>query len=163
MTDQHEAPDHRGDHPGVLVRPPRLYLGGLVLGGVAEYFWPSPALLGAPWRYVVGGLLAAAGIAGVVAAARRFRRAGTNIPTVQPATVLVTDGLHGLSRNPIYVCLSLIYLGIALAAGGLWMVLLLVLILPVMHFGVVRREEAYLETKFSDAYRRYKARVRRWL
>ena len=128
------------DHPQVVVRPPRLYLGGLVVGGAAEWFWPSPLAAPVPWHYVLGAILATVGLAGVIVAARHFSRAGTNLPTVLPATTLVIDGLHRWSRNPIYVCLTLIYLGVTVAASSYWMLALLAPIVLVMHFGVVRRE-----------------------
>ncbi len=67
-----------------------------------------------------------------------------------------------LSRNPLYVALTLIYVGLALVANALWVLVLVVPVLLVMHYGVVRREERYLEAKFGDAYRQYRSRVRRY-
>jgi protein-S-isoprenylcysteine O-methyltransferase Ste14 len=57
--------------------------------------------------------------------------------------------------------LGLIGLGIAL--NSLWLLLALVPFGLVIRYGVVAREEAYLERKFGDVYRRYRASVRRWL
>jgi protein-S-isoprenylcysteine O-methyltransferase Ste14 len=94
---------------------------------------------------------------------RQFERAGTNHGTHKPATALVTGGLNRFSRNPIYISLSLIYAGIALLANSAWALVLLVPLLIVMHYGVIVREERYLEMKFGEDYRRYKAAVRRWL
>ena len=102
-----------------------------------------------------GGLL--------LAAFRRFKAVGTNIPTWQPTTALATDGIYRLSRNPIYLGLTLIYAGIAIAAGSFWPLLLLVPLLVIMRYGVIGREEAYLERLFGDAYRDYQRRVRRWI
>ncbi|MFI5210728.1 MAG: methyltransferase family protein, partial [Gemmatimonadales bacterium] len=67
------------------------------------------------------------------------------------------------SRNPMYVGMTLLYLGIALWANSLWPLLLLPAVLVVMRRGVIAREEAYLERRFGDEYRSYRARVRRWL
>src|SRR5712671_6522574 len=53
--------------------------------------------------------------------------------------------------------------GAAVAAGGLWAIGLVVPLMWVINVGVVAREERYLERKFGDAYRAYKARVRRWI
>jgi len=55
------------------------------------------------------------------------------------------------------------YLGIALSTGVLWLLVTLLPVLAVMHWKIVRREEQFLEVKFEDAYRNYKARVRRWV
>jgi protein-S-isoprenylcysteine O-methyltransferase Ste14 len=63
----------------------------------------------------------------------------------------------------MYVGLTLIYLGVTAVFGGIWMAAMLSLALLVMRHGVIAREERYLEGKFGDAYREYKASVRRWL
>jgi protein-S-isoprenylcysteine O-methyltransferase Ste14 len=76
---------------------------------------------------------------------------------------LVTSGIHGWSRNPIYVGMSLVYGGIAIAARSPWAFVLALPLAIVMRYFVVAREEAYLERCFGDVYRDYKARVRRWL
>ena len=78
-----------------------------------------------------------------------------------PPTGLST-GIHGWSRNPTYVGMFLLYAGIGLAAQPVGLILALPLVI-VLRYGVVAREEAYLERRFGDAYRDYKARVRRWL
>ncbi len=67
------------------------------------------------------------------------------------------------SRNPLYVALTLMYVGLALLTNSLWVLALLVPVLLILHYGVVRREERYLEAKFGEAYRGYRARVRRYL
>lgn len=154
------------DHPGVLVRPPRLYLGGLILAFALDALWPltlfgsqtSPKSL-----YVAGGLLVALGLALGIAAIRALLRAGTNVPTPQPATAIVSTGPYRLSRNPIYIGLSVFFLGIMIAADNLWGLALLCPMLAVMHFGVVLREERYLTRKFGEVYLSYKATTRRWL
>jgi protein-S-isoprenylcysteine O-methyltransferase Ste14 len=75
----------------------------------------------------------------------------------------VTTGIHGRSRNPIYVGLFLLYTGIGFVAHSPWILILLLPLALLIRYGVVAREEAYLERLFGDAYRDYKARVRRWL
>ncbi|NQV80212.1 MAG: isoprenylcysteine carboxylmethyltransferase family protein, partial [Alphaproteobacteria bacterium] len=93
----------------------------------------------------------------------RFRRAGTAVQPYKPSTTVVTDGVYRFSRNPIYLGLTAFYLGLAFAVNSGWAILLLPLVLVVMHYGVIAREERYLEGKFGAAYRDYKNRVRRWL
>jgi protein-S-isoprenylcysteine O-methyltransferase Ste14 len=149
------------DKSGVPVAPPILYLAALLAAIGLDALWPiapmPPALSsGGGWALVTIG--AVLGVACVV----RFRRAGTGIPTYRPTTTLVTDGLYRYSRNPIYVGLAAFYLGLALLAGSWWGFILLPVIVGVVHYIVIAREEAYLERKFGDAYRAYKARVRRW-
>jgi protein-S-isoprenylcysteine O-methyltransferase Ste14 len=114
-------------------------------------------------RWAVAGVLGLAGLALGVAGIRNFFRAGTPVPTNQPTRALVTSGIHARSRNPIYIGLFLLYAGIAVAATSPYALILLLPLALVMRYGVVAREETYLEQRFGDAYREYKARVRRWL
>jgi protein-S-isoprenylcysteine O-methyltransferase Ste14 len=82
---------------------------------------------------------------------------------MKPTTALVTEGPFRYSRNPIYVALTLLYVGVALLINALWILLLIVPAVLVLRYGVIAREEAYLARKFGDAYRQYMAQVRRWL
>jgi protein-S-isoprenylcysteine O-methyltransferase Ste14 len=63
----------------------------------------------------------------------------------------------------MYLARTLLYLGLALLVNALCVLALLVPLMLVMHQGVIKREERYLEAKFGDAYRQYKAGVRRWI
>ena len=92
-----------------------------------------------------------------------FTRAATPVPSNQPVRALVTIGIHGRSRNPIYVGMFLSYAGIGIVARSPWVLILAVPLVVMLRYGVVAREVAYLERRFGDAYRDYKARVRRWL
>ncbi len=150
------------DAPGVLAHPPLIYLGFLVVALAIDWIWPAPVLPQSS-QYWVAAALFALGLGAAVPAFLRFVRAGTNVPTNRPATALVTHGPYRFSRNPIYVGLTLAYLAIAVAIDSLWAIFMLAAVLPVMHYGVVLREERYLERKFGEDYRRYRAAVRRWL
>jgi protein-S-isoprenylcysteine O-methyltransferase Ste14 len=116
-----------------------------------------------PLRYWLGGGLFLAGAALLAAAIRLFRRAGTAIPPWEPSTALVTTGVYGLSRNPIYLGMILIYVGIAFVFAASWAFLLLLPVLVALQIEVIRREETYLERRFGEAYRQYRQEVRRWL
>jgi len=150
---------------GVITRPPFLYLACLLLGLALDYVLPLPLPLpeGALIRWTVGGGLILIGIAIVAAGIGNFSRAATPVPSNQPVRALVTTGIHGWSRNPIYVGMFLLYGGIGVAAGSPWIMLLALPLAITLRYAVVAREEAYLERRFGEAYRDYKARVRRWL
>ena len=94
---------------------------------------------------------------------RRFRRAGTPFNPRKAASVLITDGPYRFSRNPSYVSLTLVYLGIGLLLNNGWILILVAPVFLVMDLWVVRKEERHLETRFGEDYLRYKAAVRRWL
>ncbi len=150
---------------GGFARPPFLYLACLVLGIALDRLLPLPltfpevTLL----RWTAGGGLILLGVAIVAAGVRNFSRAATPVPSNQPVRVLVTTGIYGWSRNPIYVGMLLLYAGIGLVARSPWVLVLALPLVVILRYGVVAREETYLERRFGDAYRDYKARVRRWL
>jgi len=150
---------------GVIARPPLLFLGAIVLGLVADWLfgWSLPATAIGSLRWPIAGVLVLLGVALMTAGIRNFSRAGTPVPTNVRTRVLVTSGIHARSRNPIYVGMFLIYIGIGLAARSPSILAFFVPLAIVMRYGVVAREEAYLERCFGDEYRDYKRRVRRWL
>ena len=92
-----------------------------------------------------------------------MKRAGTNVRPDQPSLAIVTDGPFRFSRNPMYLATTGLYLGITLLVNTPWPLILLSPMLLVLHWGVVRREERYLEAKFGEPYRAYKSRVGRWV
>jgi protein-S-isoprenylcysteine O-methyltransferase Ste14 len=148
---------------GVITRPPLLFLAAILIGSVLDWLLPLPVPDFAPAHWAVGSALILAGLALAVAGIRNFTQAGTAVRTIEPTTALVTTGIHGRSRNPIYLGLFLLYAGIGIAAHSPWILILLLPLALLIRYGVVAREEAYLERLFGDAYRDYKARVRRWL
>ncbi len=83
--------------------------------------------------------------------------------TSKATNAIVTTGPYRFSRNPIYAGLSLIYAGLALGLALWWTLALLPVIWIILHFGVVRREEAYLEARFGQAYKDYRSRTRRYI
>ena len=90
-------------------------------------------------------------------------RAGSNVPTSLPTTTIVETGPYRFTRNPIYPAMVLGLIGLAIVFNSLWLLLVAVPFALVIRYGVIAREEAYLERKFGDVYRRYRSRVRRWL
>lgn len=157
--------DASRDIPGVLAPPPLIYLAGLALGLVAGRLWPLRFVPDAlrPLRWTLGTGLTLGGLALIGWAARTMYLAGTHPEPNKPVTALVTEGPFRLSRNPIYLGFTVAYLGLALLLDALWSLLLLPAVLAVMVRGVIAREEAYLERRFDEHYRAYRARVRRWI
>jgi len=146
---------------GVVVPPPLLYALLLAAGLILNHQRPRPVLPEAI-AAIAGPFLAAWGLI-VIPAVLAFRRAGTSPRPWRPATALVTGGPYKISRNPMYLGFTLIYLGASVWANALWPLLALPVVLAVTDRGQIAREEAYLERRFGDEYRRYKARVRRWI
>jgi protein-S-isoprenylcysteine O-methyltransferase Ste14 len=150
---------------GLIARPPLIFLTALLLGLASDHLLPLPfAVPEADMvHWIIAGSLILIGLALAAAGIRDFFRAGTPVPSTKPTRALVTTGLHGWSRNPIYVGMFLVYGGIGVAARSPWTLILTLPLAITIRYGVVAREEAYLERRFRDAYRDYQARVRRWL
>jgi protein-S-isoprenylcysteine O-methyltransferase Ste14 len=153
------------DYADVTVKPPLLFGAALALGYVLSLYWPLGPGLASPnaLALTVGLLFIVLGFALAIFSVRAFRRAGTNVVPGQPATALVTTGPYRVTRNPIYIGFVLVYFGLSIVLTSMWVLLLLIPTLVILQRGVVKREEAYLERKFGDAYRAYKARVPRWV
>jgi len=152
------------DTPGVIVFPPLILFAVLVLGLLLDYLAPLDWLVRLPptLRLVAGLLLFLFGASFPFRVRRAFEAAGTNIRPDQPTTALVTTGLFAHARNPVYLGGLIAIFGLALMLHSDWMMILIVPAFLVLHYGVVLREELYLEKKFGAPYLAYKQSVPRY-
>jgi protein-S-isoprenylcysteine O-methyltransferase Ste14 len=154
--------DEGRDNPGVIAPPPLIYAGALAAGLIVNRLYRVPFLPRGLTR-VLGWPLIAGGLAIGLLGFREMKRADTNVDPREPTTAIVTAGPYRFTRNPLYLSMTLMYVGISALANALSAILLLPAVLAVMRRGVIEREERYLEGKFGDEYLSYKSRVRRWL
>ena len=155
-------PQSTKDAPNVITIPPLIYVAFLAVGLLLDYLFPVPVLPNSI-QYAVGfGMIIATGLV-MPFVLLEFRKAETQFDPRKPTTAIITTGPYRFSRNPSYVSLTMLYLGIAIAADSVWILAGLIPTLVVMHYGVILREEQYLENKFGEEYLRYKKTVRRWL
>ncbi len=150
------------DTAQVLVLPPLVYGAAFVIGLLLHAALPLYVLPPTLTRGI-GVVCVLVSLPLAIATLRALSRAHTPVDPMKPTTALVTEGPFRYSRNPIYVALTLLYLGVALLVNALWILLLVVPALVVLRYGVIAREEVYLARKFGDAYRQYTTQVRRWL
>jgi len=154
------------DLPGVIAPPPLVVLFFLLSGLLLDvHLGVQHGLPVVGWmeRLFAGAVLLLVSIILFAASANGFRRAGTPVPTSAPTSALVTTGVHGLSRNPIYLGFVVFHLGLAVLLNSWGLLATLVPSVLLLRFGVIAREEAYLLQKFGSAYEEYRARVPRWL
>jgi len=156
------APPPDRDISGVIAPPPLIFLAGLAVGFGLEALLPGSSVPDAV-AWIVGGVLLLAGVALLFSFERAFHRKGTAANPWRPTTAIATEGPYRLTRNPAYLGMALVYVGIALCSEALWVLLPLPLVLAIIDRGVIAREERYLERKFGQEYVDYKRRVRRWL
>jgi len=151
------------DHSGIVFPPPLVYAGLFLAGYLVQRLVPVALVPGVEWLRWPGWGLVAAGAVFAFSAAATFRNAGTHVNPWKPATTVVTHGPFRFTRNPMYVSLATVYLGVTLVVNSLWPLVFFPPAVWVMSRYVIAREEAYLERKFGHAYLDYKAKVRRWL
>ena len=151
------------DTANVIIRPPIAWAVAALAGLALNWLMPLPFIPAAVPAGGLGAMVFALALALVAWAIVTMTRAGSNVPTSRPTTTIVDGGPYRFTRNPIYLGMALGLIGLAIAFNSVWLLLALVPFALVIRYGVVAREEAYLERKFGDVYRGYRARVRRWL
>jgi protein-S-isoprenylcysteine O-methyltransferase Ste14 len=144
-------------------RPPFVALALVLLAWALDWRLDPPRVVAWPWAWL-GAAAIAVGIALANWAIRIFRRAGTTHDVREAPTQLVREGPYRFTRNPMYVGITTILLGIGLLAGT-WPFLAIPppgFVLLVTAF-FIRREERIMERAFGAEYDAFRRRVRRWL
>ena len=154
--------DSKKDSSGAIAPPPVIALVLIAIGVVLGVFWPVE-IVPAPWQYVAGGPIIAGAVLLVMSAFRLFQRAKTPVPTYRTPTALVTGGVYLLTRNPIYLAMVLLIIGLAVTLDNVWLLALAAIFQQIIRWGVIAREEPFLEAKFGEDYRAFKQRTRRWI
>jgi protein-S-isoprenylcysteine O-methyltransferase Ste14 len=148
------------ERPRIL--PPVYFLGALLGMAALHFTLPSAKLIHPPYSHL-GILFVGSGLWIAIWAARLFGRAGTPIKPFEQSTHLVTDGPYRFTRNPMYVGMVAVLIGVGFLFGTLGPFLLVPAFLYVIQRHFIRREEVLMETTFGEDYRRFKSEVRRWI
>jgi len=154
---------HEPDRSNAIIRPPIALLIAFGMGLGLDWLYPLRFVPASVPRLLTGGAIFAAGLALAIWAILTIRQAGTEIETTKPTTAIVSGGPFRFTRNPIYSGMLLGLVGLAVGFDTLWILGTLIPFYLVIRYGVIAREEAYLERKFGQAYLGYKSQVRRWL
>lgn len=157
------ATDPRG---GARVRlPPPLVFLLLIGAGVGlRYLVVPPPLPGSrAVQFAVGGAFVVLALFIGGSAVGLFKKSGQDPAPWKPSPSLVLQGAYRFTRNPMYVSMVLVQIGIGVVLDNLWIVVGAAFGIVIVHYTAVLREEAYLEEKFGDDYRQFKKRVRRYL
>lgn len=154
------------DAANVRILPPLVPVASILAGVGLQVFWPLRLGLAnaVPTRYWIGFGIVAAAILGLgLWAVVLFRRGGQNEFPWTPTTSIERRGPYRITRNPMYLQMVLVCIGMSIALANAWILMLTPIAAVLLHTCAIRPEEEYLEAKFGDAYRAYKRDVRRWL
>jgi protein-S-isoprenylcysteine O-methyltransferase Ste14 len=156
MSDSHSGV------PNVKIIPPLVYLAGVVIGIVIS-IWIPTKIAPNSLAWTLGGILLICGAVLAGSAILKFKNVGTPVRPDRAANTLVVVGPYRITRNPMYLGLALVYVGIALADQSVWALILLPVVLRIIQRRAIEPEEAFLERRFGADYIRYKENVRRWI
>ena len=148
----------------IQVTPKQAGVPPLAAGLLLHFLWTPLRFFPEWWiGHAVGWPLVVAGFLLLAWSVRTMFRAGVDPDPYEPTTAIVATGPYALSRNPIYVSFNVVYVGIAFVVNTVWPIVFLPVGIALLYYGVIAREERYLERVFGDGYLHYKARVRRWI
>ncbi|MGP6156813.1 MAG: methyltransferase family protein [Vulcanimicrobiaceae bacterium] len=142
--------------------PPLIFLAALLISLALNAIWPLVSIPDHP-RYITGSLLIFGSLLPMPSILIKFRRMHTSFDVRKSPSAFIADGLYRFSRNPSYVALVLLFIGLSVALSNLWVLILLVPAAVIIDRYVIPEEERRLERVFGDQYRAYKLQVRRWL
>ncbi len=151
---------------GLKIPPPVFYITALLSGLILQQYFPvrlpHEIIFPAAWRMVLGGTLLGLALIIIALVMSRYKNLKTPFDVRRHASSLVISGPNRFSRNPGYLALTLLYLGLGVLLGNLWVLALVIPVLLLVDLWVIRREERNLEAQFGREYRLYKSGVRRW-
>ena len=148
--------------PATWVPPPAVYAAGLFLSWWLERRWPLSMTLPRPVHLLGWGLISAS-LFLMLWSAYTIWRHRTTVNPYRGASALVQSGPYSLSRNPIYLADAILYAGVWLLLQSGWPIVFAPVVWVIMHFGVIRHEEAHLQARFGDVYAEYCRYTGRWL
>ena len=152
------------DRARIIAPPPLLALLCIALGFVARHFKALPLFhVKNAFQVVIGCFMIVIAAAIIIFARRVFIAHGTHPNPYRPTNAVVTTGVYGFSRNPIYLAFLLVVFAFVFFANSLWFIVMAVILFVALHAGVVKQEEKYLSQKFGDSYVEYCRQVRRWI
>jgi protein-S-isoprenylcysteine O-methyltransferase Ste14 len=151
-----------GDTVAFRLWPPVAIGAPLFAGWLATLLWGDPVDLGG-WWVPLGWVLVLLFVGWNGWSLRLFSRRETGLLPRQATHALIEEGPYRLSRNPLYVGLLALYLGLALLAPTFWGLVLFPVAVLLVLWGAIYPEERFLHKRFGAPYDDYTRRVRRWL
>lgn len=156
--------ESKQDHPGVYIPPPLFYVAMFLLAVFLQKMIPlNKSFFYTTTSKVMGSVVILIGVFFILPALRKFVATRNTVVTVKGANSLQTTSIYSRSRNPMYVGLLLLYIGLSFIFGNWWNFILLPVLFLIVQEYIIKREEQYLIRRFGQEYSDYKTKVRRWL
>ena len=150
------------DKAGVIIFPPLLYLLVLTTGILVSYFFPHH-FIDFSIALPMGIFITVLGITTLILAASLFRKNKNPVNPSGSTQLIICSGIYKYTRNPMYLSLTIIFIGISTISNAWFSFVLLLPLLMVCQKGIIEREERYLTRKFGNEYLVYLSKVRRWI
>ena len=144
------------------IPPPIFFLAALFVMILLNSFVPIGHWLNYPWRYL-GVIIIVIGFSLSLGSGIYFRKLGTNPRPGTQANVLVTKGPFRFTRNPMYVGLVTMLIGVSILLGSYSPLFIIPVLFVILHTQFVLREEKWMEGWFGERYLEYKSKTPRWL
>jgi protein-S-isoprenylcysteine O-methyltransferase Ste14 len=154
----------KSDHPGVYLPPPVIYVAAFLLSIFIQKKFPLPnSLLESNFAIILGILFTTTGLNLILPAVIKFYKTKNTLIPNKPANSLQTAGIYAITRNPMYLGLLILYMGIGCLKGNAWSLILIPLVIFLVTKFVIRNEEEYLGRAFGIDYIEYQNKVKRWI
>jgi protein-S-isoprenylcysteine O-methyltransferase Ste14 len=151
------------DRAKVVLFPPLVGLTLLITGVVLHALVPFSIFKEPLLALILGLMILFIGIMLQFYCLKVFKKANTTPLFKKPTLRIARNGPYAKSRNPIYIAVLIQFSGMALIFNSWWLVAFIPILYLYLSYGVIRREEKYLESKFKNEYNDYKSKVPRWL
>ena len=152
------------DSPGVYIPPPLFYVFTFIIAIIIQRKFPiDNSLFQLEWLKISGIVFLVIALFFLIKSLRQFFQTKNTLILIKPATSLQTNGIYGITRNPMYVGLAIVYVGLSCLTGNWWNFILFPLLVLIIQEYIIKSEERYLEREFGQKYADYKSKVSRWL
>lgn len=138
------------DSPGVYIPPPLFYAAAFVVAIFVQKKWPIDNSLFEEKRLkYLGVILLVVSLFFTIRSLRQFFRTKNTLILIKPATSLQTNGIYSITRNPMYVGLAFVYVGLSCLIGNWWNFILFPILFVVVQEYIIKSEERYLAREFG--------------
>lgn len=156
--------ENQKDNPGVYIPPPLFYVVLFLAALFLQKEFPiNSGLFHTQGMKIMGIIFIVIALIFLIRSFRQFFKSKNTLITIRPANSLQTNGMFNITRNPMYLGLAIIYLGLTCLVGNWWNLIVFPFLLLLVQEYIIKKEEKYLDRRFGNEYAEYRHKVRRWL